>query len=69
MKAGQYYYTKQGNSFAIFKCGETINGVTGDENLHETKVDLESAKKRVYELNGWTYKEPVDKFKNNNLNK
>ncbi len=56
MKAGQYYYTKQGNSFAIFKCGETVNGVTCDENLHETKITQEEASERVYELNGWTWK-------------
>lgn len=69
MKTEKYYYAKQGETFAIFRYGETINGVRGDENLHETIITQEDAKKRVYELNGWSYKEPVDKFKNNNLNK
>jgi hypothetical protein len=56
MEKGQYYYSKQGETFAIFKCGETINGIRDDENLHETIITQEEASERVYKLNGWKWK-------------
>jgi len=65
MKEGDYYYTKSGGSWSIFRRGKTSDiGVIQDENIHETKTSPEAAKKRVYELNGWYYKQTASDIEN-----
>ena len=50
-KVGEYFYTPRRNSFSIYhQDTESTASPTG-----ETFRDRESARKRVYELNGWRY--------------
>lgn len=51
-KVGEYFYTPRRGSFSIYhQDTETTASPTG-----ETFLDRESARKRVYKLNGWRYK-------------
>ena len=53
-KKGQYYYTYYRGGYAIFKCTSSDeNGYSG-EKIGEAYGKSEEAKKRVYELNGWS---------------
>lgn len=57
-KKGEYYYHYYKGGYAIFKCTSSENGNYAGEKVWEEKVyhDPKQAKKRVYELNGWEYK-------------
>lgn len=60
----KYTYGPHGKGWAIYKM--TYNGrfVSGDK--IDWRSDREEAKKEVYRLNGWTYKESTNlKIKNN----
>lgn len=56
--AGQYYYVPSGRSFRIYRythvnaSGAYAGTPVNTEPLY---TDREAARKRVYELNGWTY--------------
>lgn len=51
-KVGEYFYTPRRSSFSIYhQDTESTASPTG-----ETFHDRETARKRVYELNGWRYK-------------
>ncbi len=55
---GQYYYAPRGRFFRIFRCDNvSAGGYTGVPVMSENLCDNpEQARKRVYQLNGWTYK-------------
>lgn len=58
-KVGQYFYAIRGNSFRIYRCTEASDdGYCSSPVIAEPCFpDRESARKRVYELNGWKYKD------------
>ena len=57
-KVGQYVYKLNGSQYRIYRC-DFNNGVnySFEEVIGEPFfTDPELARKRVYELNGWSYK-------------
>lgn len=55
-KVGQYYYAPRRKWFAIYQTTFVGNGVTTARPTGEEYATREEAKKRVYELNGWNFK-------------
>ena len=62
MKVGEYFYQICGRSFRIYKCDHSDGRTETSDPVREKPpyYDRESARKRVYELNGWTYKPKKD---------
>ncbi len=60
MKVGQYSYCRRGNFFAIYVCTQcSEDGKSGTAMPTGQRFrDREEARRRVYELNGWTYRGP-----------
>lgn len=58
MKVGEYHYKISGRDFRIYRC-DFSDGITATSSpVYSEPVyrNQESARKRVYELNGWKYK-------------
>lgn len=55
-KKGQYYYIPRGCVYAIYQCIDERNGDYSGLPQGESFHSREDARRRVYELNGWTYK-------------
>lgn len=60
IKEGEYYYTIKGKWYAIYRKEEYRNGISSGTFI-EGNLDREEARKKVYQLNGWDYKEPIKK--------
>lgn len=58
MKTGEYYYTLSGREYRIYRydmvdeTGSIASPVPNEPHYYNE----EDARRRVYELNGWTYK-------------
>lgn len=58
-KVGQYHYVLRGRFFRIYKCtsvsdtGSSSSLVIGEPSF----TDRELARQRVYQLNGWKYRQ------------
>lgn len=75
-KVGEYYYEKRGSNYAVYVV-ETITppkdtapnayGMVAGPTIHSRKVeehfDPETARRRVYELNGWNNYKPLHRQK------
>lgn len=58
MKVGEYFYKVCGRDFRIYRCDYSDGVVTTSSPARQEPFfnDRETARKRVYELNGWNYK-------------
>lgn len=59
MKVGQYSYELHGRSFRIYRCDYSDGKIETSSPVQNEPFyrDREAARKRVYELNGWEYKQ------------
>lgn len=59
LKVGQYLYKLHGSNYRIYRCDYNDGVHCSYEPVMSEPffVDPESARKRVYELNGWNYKQ------------
>ena len=60
MKKGEYFYSIRGSVYRIYQCIYNEGGIEQSTPLKDepSYQDAEEARKRVYQLNGWTYKGP-----------
>lgn len=65
MKVGQYTYMMRGSFWRIYVCTHhnPENGSCAHSPVDGEKeyTNMEDARKRVFELNGWTYRGPLKK--------
>lgn len=66
-KVGQYYYAPKGRHFRIYRYTSVTETCSSASLVLEEPMyaDRHEARKRVYELNGWTMKNPVSANSNN----
>lgn len=59
MKPGEYSYQPHGRHFRIYRCIRAEGRFTQSTPVNDEPLyrDREEARRRVYELNGWKYKE------------
>lgn len=55
IKKGQYFYSLRGSFYEIYRCTASDNQGRAGEKINESFLNPEEARRRVYELNGWTY--------------
>lgn len=72
-KVGEYFYERRGMNWAVYvvesitQSSTTLPNITSGVTIHSRKVeehfDPETARRRVYELNGWNNYKPLHRQK------